>query len=268
MSKLKQNDAINLTLTDQNKHLMSLSKEKNLEEREKLQERVRDLESRLIEKDNDMKLLARRLQLEMKAHRTDVQMEQAKFRELVSKIEFAEFLHDEKRLQKSTQLMRPIARFKSPQRLTSKSASSLSFGNEKNALILPPCEGQESIVGKRENHETSSSPRSRTKKMQIQNGNNNEMILSTKNNREKLKNGSTIIGHKVSSHHDDDEIKITLLDGNGANHARPKKLIHSQKPKIFSKIQPLQLSNVNKETETTKNGNYSDSSTVKVKNVI
>lgn len=267
MAKLKQSDGVNLMLTDQNRHLTLLSKEKNLEEREKLQEKVRDLESRLIEKDNDLKLLARRLQLEMKAHRSNVQVEQAKYREFLSKIEFAEFLHDEKRSQKSSQLLR----FKSPNRhpqLTSRSATNLHAANfsnhDKNALILPPCEGQEAIVVGKKEIETS--PKTKTSKMQISsNLVNNEMSL-TKNNREKLtmKNGSTIT-NKTSN--DDVEIKITLLNGNEANHARPKKLIHSQKPKIFSKIQPLQLTN-NKEKETTmKNGNHSDdSSTVKVNN--
>lgn len=276
MNKLKQNDAINLTLTDQNKHLMSLSKEKNLEEREKLQERVRDLENRLIQKDNDMKLLARRLQLEMKSHRTNVQMEQAKYRELLSKIEFAEFLQDEKRLQQQKS-SHQLVRYKSPNihpaQLTSKSATSLTsfLNHEKSAaLILPPCEGQATIVnGKKENHE--SSPKSKTSKSTPNSDLVNNEVNLTKNSREKLtlKNGTMTIANRAGQH-DDDEIKISaLLNGSGANHARPKKLIHSQKPKIFSKIQPLQLSNgnVNKEKETKlKNGNHSDdSSTVKVK---
>ncbi|XP_055626585.1 lebercilin isoform X2 [Toxorhynchites rutilus septentrionalis] len=89
LNKLKQKDAHILTITDQNKHLIQLNKDKHLEERERLAERVRDLETRLIEKDNDAKLLARRLQLESKNFRGQLQQEILKQREISQKLERA-----------------------------------------------------------------------------------------------------------------------------------------------------------------------------------
>lgn len=87
--KVKQKDAILLNLSDQNKHLMQLNKDRNLEERERLTERVKDLEQRLIDKDNDAKLLARRLQLELKGFKTQLQQENQKYRECYGKLERA-----------------------------------------------------------------------------------------------------------------------------------------------------------------------------------
>ncbi|XP_055534255.1 lebercilin-like protein isoform X2 [Wyeomyia smithii] len=89
LNKLKHKDAHILTITDQNKHLVQLNKDKHLEERERLAERVRDLESRLIEKDNDAKLLARRLQLESKNFKGQIQQEVLKQREISQKLERA-----------------------------------------------------------------------------------------------------------------------------------------------------------------------------------
>ncbi|XP_058829959.1 lebercilin isoform X2 [Topomyia yanbarensis] len=89
VNKLKHKDAHILTITDQNKHLIQLNKDKHLEERERLAERVRDLETRLIEKDNDAKLLARRLQLETKNFKGQLQQEVLKQREISQKLERA-----------------------------------------------------------------------------------------------------------------------------------------------------------------------------------
>ncbi|XP_058461056.1 lebercilin-like protein isoform X2 [Malaya genurostris] len=89
LNKLKQKDAHILTITDQNKHLIQLNKDRHLEERERLTERVRDLETRLIEKDNDAKMLARRLQLETKNFKGQFQQEILKQRELGQKLERA-----------------------------------------------------------------------------------------------------------------------------------------------------------------------------------
>lgn len=80
--KIKQKDAYILATTDQNKHLLQLNKDKNLEDREKLADRVRDLEHRLLDKDNDIKLLARRLQLESKTFKANLQNEHMKYREV------------------------------------------------------------------------------------------------------------------------------------------------------------------------------------------
>nr|XP_029735541.1 lebercilin-like protein isoform X2 [Aedes albopictus] len=89
LNKLKQKDAQILTISDQNKHLIQLNKDKHLEERERLAERVRDLEARLIEKDNDNKLLVRRLQLESKNFKGQLQHEVLKQREIAQKLERA-----------------------------------------------------------------------------------------------------------------------------------------------------------------------------------
>ncbi|XP_053676423.1 uncharacterized protein LOC128726631 [Anopheles nili] len=85
--KLKTKDSHILTITDQNKHLMQLNKDKHLEERERLADRVRYLENRLMEKDNDAKLLARRLQLETKNFKAQMQQEVLKQREMAQKVE-------------------------------------------------------------------------------------------------------------------------------------------------------------------------------------
>ncbi|XP_058053382.1 lebercilin-like protein [Anopheles bellator] len=86
-SKLKAKDAHILTITDQNKHLVQLNKDKHLEERERLADRVRYLENRLMEKDNDTKLIARRLQLETKNFKAQLQQEVLKQREMAQKLE-------------------------------------------------------------------------------------------------------------------------------------------------------------------------------------
>nr|XP_040222945.2 uncharacterized protein LOC120949610 isoform X1 [Anopheles coluzzii] len=87
ISKLKAKDAHILTITDQNKHLVQLNKDKHLEERERLADRVRYLENRLMEKDNDAKLLSRRIQLDSKNFKAQLQQEMLKQRELAQKLE-------------------------------------------------------------------------------------------------------------------------------------------------------------------------------------
>uniref|UniRef100_A0A182R138 Lebercilin domain-containing protein n=1 Tax=Anopheles farauti TaxID=69004 RepID=A0A182R138_9DIPT len=86
-SKLKAKDAHILTITDQNRHLVQLNKDKHLEERERLADRVRYLENRLMENDRDAKLLARRLQLETKNFKAQLQQEALKQREMAQKLE-------------------------------------------------------------------------------------------------------------------------------------------------------------------------------------
>ncbi|XP_039489254.2 protein MLP1 [Drosophila santomea] len=87
--KLKQKEAIILSLSDENKHYSKLNKEKNLDERQKLQEKLKALELRLEEKDNDMKLLARKVQLESKNVRQQLLNEQRKGKEVMLKLEKA-----------------------------------------------------------------------------------------------------------------------------------------------------------------------------------
>ncbi|XP_035786662.1 lebercilin-like isoform X1 [Anopheles albimanus] len=90
-NKLKAKEAHILTITDQNKHLMQLNKDKHLEEREKLADRVRYLETRLMEKDNEAKLLARRLALETKNFKALLQQEVLKQREMAQKLDRAHY---------------------------------------------------------------------------------------------------------------------------------------------------------------------------------
>ncbi|KAH8343271.1 hypothetical protein KR059_007675 [Drosophila kikkawai] len=85
--KLKQKEAIILSLSDQNKHYSQLNKDKNLDERQKLQEKLRSLEQRLEDKDNDMKLMARKIQLESKNLRQQLLNEQKKCKEVMLKLE-------------------------------------------------------------------------------------------------------------------------------------------------------------------------------------
>ncbi|KAH8257285.1 hypothetical protein KR038_006742, partial [Drosophila bunnanda] len=85
--KLKQKEAIILSLSDQNKHYSQLNKDKNLDERQKLQEKLRSLEQRLEDKDNDMKLMARKVQLESKNFRQQLLNEQKKCKEVMLKLE-------------------------------------------------------------------------------------------------------------------------------------------------------------------------------------
>ncbi|CRL06522.1 CLUMA_CG019526, isoform A [Clunio marinus] len=149
LGKMKQKETQILTLSDQNKHLLQLNKDKHLEEREKLTDRVRDLEQRLLDKDNDLKLLARRLQLETKAFKSNIYMEQQKYRDLVHKIELSDFMMQRTKAdgdKKSSKDVRQNGRLKSPTRaFSSKSATQLNNGEDKEqtTLILPPCEGQE-----------------------------------------------------------------------------------------------------------------------------
>lgn len=146
--KIKQKDALILALTDQNKHFMQLNKDKSLQERAMLQERVKDLEQRCMDKENELRLLARRLQLEAKAYKSNLNLEQQKYREMLMKMEISDFLTDNNK--KST---RSTPKSKSPSnRLMSKSASNLSQlnGDHKDHLssttiisttttTLPPC---------------------------------------------------------------------------------------------------------------------------------
>ncbi|CAD7002698.1 unnamed protein product [Ceratitis capitata] len=87
--KLKTKESIILTLSDQNKYYSQLNKDRNLEERQRLQEKVEKLETRLQEKDNDMKLLARRVQIETKNFKQQIMAEQKRAKEAVLKLEKA-----------------------------------------------------------------------------------------------------------------------------------------------------------------------------------
>ncbi|XP_055373522.1 lebercilin-like protein isoform X2 [Condylostylus longicornis] len=85
--RLKQKDDILLNLSDQNKHLTQLNNDKNLEERERLTERLNYLEQKLNEKENEMKLMARKLQLEKKSFKNQLQSEHSKYKDLLTRLE-------------------------------------------------------------------------------------------------------------------------------------------------------------------------------------
>ncbi|XP_067646634.1 lebercilin [Eurosta solidaginis] len=101
--KLKAKESIILTLSDQNKYYSQLNKDssmrriavkilkfyRNLEERQRLSEKLEKLETRLQEKDNDMKLLARRVQIETKNFKQQILTEQKRTKDALLKLEKA-----------------------------------------------------------------------------------------------------------------------------------------------------------------------------------
>lgn len=234
MGKIKKKDDIIFHITDQNKHLLQLNKDKNLEEREKLADRVKDLEQRLIDKDNDMKLLARRLQLESKAYRSNLNVEQQKYRDLLAKIDLSEYVLQRNEGDKKSpkQLMiRQNNRVKSPTRPTSKSATNLVGGNEKETLILPPCD--EAEAKKPEEAVKTNSPRiatnTKVKMIPTSQTDDEENDVTTKSNAEKAVN----LQNGQNNHKSDDEIQVTIR--NGYNRVRVQ-----QKPtKSLDKLTPL-----------------------------
>lgn len=209
--KIKQKDTIILTVTDQNKHLLQLNRDKNLEEREKLADRVKDLELRLLDKDNDMKLLARRLQLETKAYRTNLHMEQQKYRDLLSKIEISDYmLHQAEKGEKK--LNKNIQNAKSPPRsLGSKSATSLTNGKDQAPLVLPPCDGQ---TGKKTEEAVKvNSPRINVNpnvKLLPGTATDDDEVDLTKFRSDKTENINIL---KNGHNHDEDEITVTICNG-------------------------------------------------------
>lgn len=63
-----------------------------MEEREKLSDRVRYLEVRVTEKDDEMKVLLRRIQLDAKGFRSQLAAEHAKYKELQIKFSNGEVI--------------------------------------------------------------------------------------------------------------------------------------------------------------------------------
>lgn len=229
--KIKQKDTIILTVTDQNKHLLQLNKDKNLEEREKLADRVKDLEMRLLDKDSDMKLLARRLQLETKSFKSNLNIEQQKYRDLLAKIEISDYmLHRSEVDKKLPKNQNQLQNSKSPPRtLTSKSATCLMNGNHHVAkdaapmLILPPCEGQQ--AKKADESVKTNSPRI--------NVNTNVKLLSNANTDNEVDLTRNRVDKNGHSNNDDDEITVTIR--NGMNRARAP----LKSTKIPEKLTPL-----------------------------
>lgn len=106
-SKLKQKEMHILTLSDQNKFYNQLNKDKyviitsikyllilkinyrNLEERQRLTEKVHQLEQRVMEKENDLKMMARKMQIEAKTYKQNLQNEQRKTKDIMLRYEKA-----------------------------------------------------------------------------------------------------------------------------------------------------------------------------------
>jgi len=161
-AKMKQKETILMTISDQNKQLLQLNKDKNLQERAGLQERVRILEQRCMDKENEIKLLARRLQLESKAFKSNLTLEQQKYRDLITKIEMSDFLTitDKKAIPHKAKALYT----KSPlNRLSSKSsASALHVSDEKESsagttTTLPPCSNDtKKVIDENKHHNTPS----------------------------------------------------------------------------------------------------------------
>lgn len=237
MGKIKKKDEIIFHVTDQNKHLLQLNKDKNLEEREKLAERVKDLELRLLDKDSDMKMMARRLQLESKAYKSNLNVEQQKYRDLLAKIELSDFvLHRNEGSDKKSPKQPPLRqnhRVKSPTRAISKSATNLIGSSEKDqtTLILPPCDDAE--AKKPEETVKTNSPRiainSKVKLLPASRTDDEEVDL-TKKRIDKTENYMT---NDSNNQNGEDEIQVTIR--NGMNRARVQ-----QKPsKALDKLTPL-----------------------------
>ncbi|XP_073836131.1 uncharacterized protein isoform X1 [Musca autumnalis] len=87
--RLKQKEALILSLSDQNKYYVQLNKDKNLEDRQKLTEKLQSLETRLQEKDNDLKMMARKMQLESKQAKQQLLAANNKTKEVLMKLEKA-----------------------------------------------------------------------------------------------------------------------------------------------------------------------------------
>lgn len=223
MNKIKQKDTMILTITDQNKHLLQLNKDKNLEEREHLADRVRDLEQRLLDKDNDLKLLSRRLQLEAKSYKTNLNIEQQKYRDLLNKIEMADFMIPRADIIGDKKSPKPGAknpRSKSPSNRTkvTKSATSLTNGHHEGSSTptLPPCEGQIDIKKQPVESVKVNSPKVNANVRLLPDSHSVDDEVDLTRNRldmseNFLKNGS-------NSFNDDDEITVTVR--NGMNRAR------------------------------------------------
>lgn len=62
---------------------------RNLEERDKLSERVRNMEAMIVEKDEELKVLHRRLQLDAKAFKQQINSGMNKQKELMLKLDKA-----------------------------------------------------------------------------------------------------------------------------------------------------------------------------------
>lgn len=248
-TKIKQKDTVILTLTDQNKQLVMLNKDKSLLERANLQERVKELEMRVADKESEIKLLARRLQLEAKSYKSNLHMEQQKYRDLLMKIEMSDFLLNRQENNNSNKKpMKPsvkTTRNLSPSnRLTSKSATNLSSTvNEVTSnhhlqvptMVLPPCGDAEQntnggVKKVAESIKNNSPCVNNNVKLMPDESNNDDEINLTKNCIDK---SEKLHSDDKSSIVDDDDVTVTVK--NGMNRARRLQ----QQNVVSSKLAPI-----------------------------
>lgn len=129
---LKQKEALIMSITDENKHLSKLNKDRNLLERAQLQSRVKMLEERSMEKEAEIKAIIRRFETEQKSYKTNIHMEQMKYRELIMQIDLSDLMSNtniKKNLSPRASLHNPIRNKSPPMRVSSKSASNLTQPN-------------------------------------------------------------------------------------------------------------------------------------------
>lgn len=280
-AKLKQKDTVILTMSDQNKQLLSLNKDKSLLERANLQDRVKDLELRLTDKENEIKLLARRLQLEGKSFRSNLQIEQQKYRDLLMKIEMSDFLlnRDTKKSQHSMKTTTKLVRNLSPNRLTSKSATTLSTVNGSSSdqslrvpsptTILPPCEpiDSNSNIAKKPTAESikNNSPcvNGNVKLMPEMNGsdhhNENNLTKNCIDRSEKMPAIANI--NNNNNNNEDDEEDISLTVKNGMNRAR--RLQQQQQHLQQKSTNAAKLAPINAQQQQTNNSNNNNANSNK-----
>lgn len=278
MNKIKQKDTIILTITDQNKHLLQLNKDKNLEERERLAERVRDMEQRILDKDNDMKLLARRLQLEAKSFKTNLNMEQQKYRDLFSKLEAAHFELNRTDLPEK----RGNRCGKSPSNKAKgcKSATSITYDNadspnNDNPLtpVLPPFFDNFDKLKKQDESIKNVSPKVNSKVKLFQNEKITDDELEVDLTRNKIDKSDKALTNGNGSVESTDDMSSVIKNGmnrarhhhHHQHHQQQASIKPSNIPKPSSKLSPMhqqqqqqQISSTCKKTTSSDDSEFSD----------
>lgn len=250
-AKLKQKDTLLLSISDQNKQLLQLNRDKNLQERAFLQERVKHLEQQCMDKENEVKLLARRIQLESKAFKSNINMEQAKYRDLLTKIEMSDFLMVQENNKKlNPPKSKPLYGKSVLNRSSSKSAGSSSNNNhDKECLtaveattVLPPCNNNNSTKRIEENTKQNSPYTNKNNLKILNDPNTNDNFSSDETNLTRTKN---CINTSASCSNDEtllnDENNETLRIKNGIMRARQERLPmnNSQNSKIITSAKLL-----------------------------
>lgn len=264
MNNIKQKDTIILTITDQNKHLLQLNRDKNLEERERLAERVKDLEQRLLDKDTDMRMLARRLQLESKSFKTNLNMEQQKYRELFSKLEAAHF--ELNRTELSEKRVNRLGKSPLNKMKGSKSTNSIIHDiadspNHESSLtpVLPPFFDNFELHNKKHN-ESTVKVNAKVKLFQDEKATDDEE-LEIDLTRNKVDKSDKALTNGNGSVENADDISSVIKNGmNRArhHHQQQSSLKPSNIPKPNNKLTPMQLGSAYKKITSSDDSEFSD----------